>query len=485
MDELKPSYFVFAALLLVANGFFVAVEFALVSLRRTKIEEMIGEGSRGAVHVKQMLVNLDEYLSSCQVGITLASLALGWIGERTFAALFTELFKWTGLTDVLGRIGIPAETGSLITAHTLAILVAMVALTFLHVVLGEQAPKIFALQIPETIALWVVWPMKLCNRVFYPLVWLVNTSTRKTLKSLGLKPVPAHSRAHSEEELGMILDESKLAGVVSSEERKMLERVFRFHDKNVKEIMVPRPDVMALNIRVNEKEAIKQVFESGYSRVPVYDGSLDKIAGILYVKDLLYTMQHPNLIKVVDLLREVQEIPESYSLSQLLRDFQRRRVHMAIVVDEFGATSGLVTLEDIIEEIVGEIRDEHDHEPEEIVKLPDGTFMVESTTHLDLFADTFPGMEMPDEDFETVGGLVLHLAGRLPREGDSFRFGDLIIRVVKREGRRIRKVLVRRIPPGATQQFMAIRKPSERKDASPESRNDSAEPPTGGVSTTP
>jgi len=468
MENIHLGWLFLAVVLLVANGFFVVAEFALVGLRRTRIEELLRTGSKTAAQVKMLVSALDECLSTCQVGITLASLGLGWIGERAFARIFDSLFIWTGLKEPLDSwLSTVHISGSQLSAHTLAIVIAFTLVTFLHVVIGELAPKSLALQFPETLALWIAWPMRFFNKIFHPAVWALNGTSWALLRAFGVTPRTGHSRAHSEEELGMILDESRLAGVVSLEERKMLERVFRFHDKTVKEIMVPRPDIMALNIRVSEEEALKRVFESGYSRVPVFEDTLDRIVGIIYVKDLLYTMQHPKLIKLVDLLREVQEIPESYSVSQLLRDFQRRRVHMAIVVDEFGDTSGLVTLEDIIEEIVGEIRDEHDHEPEEIVTLPDGTYMVESTTHLDRFAEVFPGVELPDEDFETVGGLVLHLAARLPREGDSFRLGDLIIRVVKREGRRIRRVAVRRTKPGGATQAAAATT-DEKKDANGE-----------------
>ena len=469
MNEISAGYFLVAALLLLANAFFVSVEFALVSLRKTKIEELIREGSRGAAQVKILLEHLDEYLSSCQVGITLASLGLGWIGDRTFAAVFNALFEAVGWAEP-GRAAAAPEAAS----EALAGLLAFLLITFLHVVLGEQAPKIFALHFPERLALWVAWPMRLCNRLLFPLVWLVNTSTRATLKRLGLKPMPVHARAHSQEELGMILDESRSAGVLSPDERRMLARVFRFHDKTVREIMVPRPDMVALDMHTSEEGAIKAVFESGYSRLPVYDGTLDKIMGIVYVKDLLYTQQHPKLIKVVDLLREALEVPESCPISQLLRDFQKRRVHMAIVVDEFGATAGLVTLEDIIEEIVGEIRDEHDQEPEEIQRLPDGTVQILCMTHLDHLREVLPEMALPEGDFETVGGLVLHLAGRLPREGDSFRLGDWVIRVTKREGRRIRTVVARRVAPGASGVFS--RELLERRGAPP-----AGEPPAGGT----
>jgi CBS domain containing-hemolysin-like protein len=319
------------------------------------------------------------------------------------------------------------------------------------VVLGEQAPKIIALQGPETWALWIAWPMRLANGLLWPLVWFLNHSTQLVVKAFGLKPVAAHARAHSEEELGMILDESRKAGVVSRDEHRMLERVFRFHDKTVKEIMAPRPDIVAVNLRANEKELLRLFLESGYSRLPVYDGSLDKIAGLVFVKDLLYALEHPELIKLVDLLREVDLVPETYPLPNLLKDFQKHHKHLAMVVDEYGATAGLVTLEDVVEEIVGEIRDEHDVEPEEIQRLPDGTLLVECRLSLDRFREVFPGLPLPRGDFDTVGGLVLQLAGKLPKEGDSFRVGELAIRVVKREGRRLRRVAVRRIPPGQTQ----------------------------------
>jgi CBS domain containing-hemolysin-like protein len=391
MNEIRFGYFLMAALLLLANAFFVTAEFALVGLRRTRIEELLRQGSRTAGHVKQLVAALDECLSTCQVGITLASLGLGWIGERTFAATFESLFAWVGLAEPLGSQESVAAT---LTAHSIAVPLAFLLVTFLHVVVGELAPKSLALQFPETLALWIAWPMRFFNRLFWPLVWLLNGASWGILKAFGLKPRPAHSRAHSAEELGMILDESRSAGVLSPDERKMLARVFRFHDKTVREIMVPRPDMVALDVHTSEEGAIKAVFESGYSRLPVYDGTLDKIMGIVYVKDLLYTQQHPKLIKVVDLLREAQEVPGTCPISQLLRDFQKRRVHMAIVVDEFGATSGLVTLEDIIEEIVGEIRDEHDQEPEEIQRLPDGTVQILCMAHLDHLREVLPEMAL-------------------------------------------------------------------------------------------
>jgi CBS domain containing-hemolysin-like protein len=482
MEEISLWFLLWAALLLFANALFVSAEFSLVALRRTKIEELIHQGSRAAAHVKQLLEHLDECLSTCQVGITLASLGLGWIGERAFAVIFFSVFETLSLPRAIEWFHLPGETGAAVTAHAVAAVLAFILITFLHVTMGEQAPKVFALRFPERLALWIVWPMRLANWVFYPLVWLVNKTSHALLKAAGVQPELPHARVHSVEELGLILDESRLAGVVSPDERKMLERVFRFHDKTVKEIMVPRLDIVALSIRAGEEEVTKAFFESGYSRLPVYDGGLDKIVGILYVKDLLYTMQHPQLIKVVDLVREAPEIPETCPLSQLLREFQKRRVHMAILVDEFGTTVGLVTLEDLLEEIVGEIRDEHDQEADPVERLPDGTALVDGLLHVDRFREAFPDVEVPEGDFDTVGGLVLHLARRLPREGDSFRLGELGLRVVKREGRRVRKVAVRRLGPGGPAPSGSSREPGAAEALARSLRDEAAtahDPPSG------
>jgi len=447
MDAESIIYLLAAFVLLLANAFFVAAEFALVGARKTKIEELIREGSRGAARVKEILAHLDAYLSTCQVGITLASLGLGWIGERSFAHLFDHVFLWAGLPE-------GAATWS---AHGLAVIVAFTVVTFLHIVIGEMAPKTLSLQFPESLSLWISWPMRAFHRVFYPVTWVLNNSSLLLLRSFGLKPPATHARVHSEEELGMILDESHKAGLMSPEERKMLERVFHFHDKTVKEIMVPRPDIVAIDLRTPEKKITELAFEEGYSRLPVFDGSLDKIVGIIYVKDLIYTLRDPNLIKIADLAREHIEIPESYSVSKLLRDFQRRRIHLAIVVDEFGATAGLVTLEDLVEEIVGEIQDEHDEETPEVEKLADGAVLFDGKAHVDRFTEIFPGVELPEGHFETVAGLVLHLAGRVPKEGDTFRLADFVFRVAQRDGRRIKKIAVRKAPPqGATQSLPAL-----------------------------
>ena len=441
MEPFSPFGLLLAFILILANGFFVAAEFSMVSLRKTRIEEMVQEGRRGASRVKSILDSMDNFLSTCQVSITLCSLGVGWIGEEAVAALLFQLFaylKW------------PPEAAQIFTAHTLAVIIAFMIITYMHVVIGELTPKTLSLHSPEAVALWVAWPMQLFTTLFYPLVWAIKGSNRMLLKVLGMKAPPPHARVHSEEELGLILDESNKAGVMGNEERKMLERVFQFHDRTVKEIMIPRPDIVSMNIRATAREVEKLILGEGYSRLPVFDGTLDNVKGIVYVKDLIYPLQHPEVIKLADLLREALFVPESYPVSKLLKDFQKARVHMAMVLDEFGATSGLVTLEDIVEEIVGEIQDEHDNEPAEFEKGGDGTMVFEGKTNVDKLREVFPESDLPSGDFDTIGGLVFHVAGHVPREGESFRIGNLIVRVTKREGRRLRKIAARMATPGGT-----------------------------------
>ncbi|HYF48092.1 MAG TPA: hemolysin family protein [Planctomycetota bacterium] len=445
-------------LLVFANAFFVAAEFALVRVRRTRIEELIAAGNNTAKVVKTCIDHLDDYISATQVGITLASLALGWRGE----AVLADMVFGPLLHSLVG----PEMAES--SVHYFSVAAAFFVITFMHVVMGELMPKSLALQFPEKMSLWVARPMRLCAIVFRPLIWLLNGSSNLIMRTFGVKPVDAHSLALSEEELLMLLSESKKAGVVTEEEQKMVQRVFKFYDKTVREIMKPRPDIAYLELRANESE-IKHAFEQGYSRLPVCAGGLNNVKGIVYVKDLIYTLQDPKLIKLVDLLREALFVPESKPVPALLREFQKSKVHMAIVVDEFGDTAGLVTLEDVIEEIVGEIQDEYDSELAEIERALDGTFVFDGKTGIERFKEIFPAFEMPEGTFETVAGLVFQLAGRVPKEGDTYEQGGLAFKIVKREGRRLRKIAVKRLAAAA------VAAKAEAAGATPEAAEKEAE----------
>ncbi|HYG77416.1 MAG TPA: hemolysin family protein [Planctomycetota bacterium] len=424
------------AFLVLANAFFVAAEFALVRVRRTRIQELVAAGNTTALVVKEAIDQLDDYISATQVGITLASLALGWVGESFLAHSIIEPLLVMAFSGSVEGGTVSA------TAHGISIGIAFFMITYLHVVIGELLPKSLALQFPEKMSLYVARPMRFCKIVFAPLIWLLNGSSNRIMKMLGVTPAHAHSLALSEEELLMLLSESKKAGVVSEDEQKMLQRVFKFHDKTVREIMIPRPDVIALDLRADENQ-ISEAFRQGYSRMPVYDGTLNNVKGIVYVKDLIYTLQDPKLIKLIDLLRECIFVPESKEVASLLREFQKARVHMAIVVDEFGDTAGLVTLEDVIEEIVGEIQDEYDYEPAQIERGKDGVVIFDGKTDLDRFKELFPGFEMPEGSYETIAGLVFQLAGRVPRESDVLKHGGLSFKIVKRDGRRLRKIAIK------------------------------------------
>ncbi|MFH0938021.1 MAG: hemolysin family protein [Planctomycetota bacterium] len=419
--------------LIIITGFFVAAEYALIRARWTRIETLVAGGHPTAKVVKHAMEHLPTYLSATQIGITLASLILGWRGEPFVAEyIFLPLLNMILSPNV-----------AQIWSHGFAITIALILITYLHVVLGELIPRSLALQYPEKLALYIVRPMRFFVFLFHPLIWLLNGTTNRILKVFNLRPSDAHSLALSEEELMLLVAESKKAGVVSEDEQRMLLRVFKFHNKTVREIMKPQPDIIALEIRAGE-QAIRTAFEHGYSRLPVYENNLSNIKGIIYVKDLMYTLQNPKLIKLVDLLREALFVPESKAVSMLLREFQRSKMHIAIVVDEFGETAGLVTLEDVIEELVGEIQDEYDVEPAEVERATDGVFIFDGKAGLSRLKEIFPTYELPEGQFETVAGLVYHLAGRVPKETDILHYGNLSFRVTKREGRRLRKIAVSR-----------------------------------------
>jgi CBS domain containing-hemolysin-like protein len=423
------------ALVVLANSFFVAAEFALVRVRRTRIDALVARGSVPAKLVKDALDHIDDYISATQVGITLASLALGWLGEPFVAHWLEKLFV----------LLIPATVAK-VSAHGAAIVIGFMFISFLHVVVGELMPKSLALQYPERMALWIARPMHFFAFLFRPFIWTLNGTANGLLRVFGVRPSQSHGHALSEEELLLVLSDSRKAGWISEHEHWMLRRVFRFHDKAVREIMVPRPDIVALDLRASVDQ-IHAAFREGYSRLPVYDSTLNNIKGLVYVKDLIYALRDPTLIKIVDLLRETMFVPEGKLVAELLRELQKNRTHMAIVVDEFGDTAGLVTMEDIIEEIVGEIQDEYDVEPSQVEKMADGSVVFDGQTALDRFHETFPGYTPPDGSFETVAGLVFQIAGRVPKEQDSLRHGGLVFKVIKRDGRRLRRILVRRETP--------------------------------------
>jgi CBS domain containing-hemolysin-like protein len=412
------------------NAFFVAAEFAIVRVRVTRIEELVQRGVRRAAAAREVLRNLDAMISACQLGITLASLALGWVGEPAFAHLLEPAFTW------MGRYA----TGA---AHTVAIAAAFLLITFLHVVVGELVPKTVAIAHAESTALAVSWPLRFFRFLFYPLISVMNRAANVLVKAMRLTPPTEASLAHSEAELRMILAVSRKSGALSESHGRLLANALDFADRAVRQIMVPRADVLWLDRNRSYAENTARAREFGHTRLPLCDGTIDHVVGIVHVKDLF--IAPPPSTGAPDLqtlARPPLYVPENAKIQQALALFQRQKFHLAIVVDEYGGTAGLVTLEDILEELIGDIQDEFDQEAPKVQTQPDGRLMLDAALTIAELETVTGAHEDIDEDVDTIGGLVQARLGRLARIGDTIRFGGRTLEVVRVKGRRILRVTV-------------------------------------------
>nr|WP_285842843.1 hemolysin family protein [Rummeliibacillus stabekisii] len=380
-------------LLIAMTGFFVATEFAIVKVRQTRIDQLITEGNRKAIKAKKVLSHLDEYLSACQLGITITALGLGWIGEPTAHKVFTPLMEMAGID------------GSL--AKWLSFAFAFAVVTFAHVVIGELAPKTFAIEQAEKITLRFAGPLIIFHIVTYPLIKILNGSARVLTSLFGLKLSTEHEEAHSEEELRMILSDSYKSGEINPSEYKLVNRIFEFDERIAKEIMVPRTEMIGFNKETTLNNVFELMNEEQYTRYPVMDGDKDHVIGIVNMKHLLsaIVMDAKNGQKTVEeYMQPVIRIIDTVPINSLLLKFQRESIHMAILLDEYGGTSGLVTIEDVIEEIVGDIRDEFDEDEEpEIQKVADGHFKFNGKVLLEQ-VNSMLGVQIDEEDIDTIGG---------------------------------------------------------------------------------
>ncbi len=410
------------------NGFFVAAEFAIVKVRSSQIEMRIRGGSKLAVLAKNMIHHLDAYLSATQLGITLASLGLGWIGESVVSGLIIDL------TNYLGFGLDPA------LAHQIALPAAFLTITILHIVFGELAPKSMAIQRPEQMTLAVAVPLRLFYILFKPFIWTLNTFANRIIKSIGLEPVSDEHASHSADELMYLIAESSKSGVLEDSEHKMLENVFDFSDTPVKQIMVPRKNVVGVEISMNIDGLIDLIVEEGYSRLPVYDGSLDNIVGVIYAKDMISMLSHSGLIVIHDIIRPAFSVSEEEKINVLLKNLQQNKIHLAIVVDEFGGTAGIVTLEDILEEIVGEIQDEYDEEMPIIEDKGNNEFLVNAAAAIDDVNDFLPVPLPESDDYESVGGLIVGELGRIPNKSERIELKDYLCTIIQRSKRNIDQV---------------------------------------------
>lgn len=421
-------------LLVLANGFFVAAEFSLVSVRKTRIAELAARGEAGAEAVQQAIEDPDSVIAATQLGITLSSLALGWLGEpalSNFILPLVELF--------------PAEIQSEVS-HTISAAIAFSIITFLHVVIGELAPKSVALQNPERTSLAIAQPTLWIEKVFKPAIWVLNGAGNFVLRLAGIDPASGHQLVHSVEELKMIVDASALGGVVEADEREMLVAVFDFGDLLVRQVMIPRTEIVAVEADTHLPDIISLISESTYTKFPVYEDNLDEILGIVHVKDLLSVMQSQDCEKCVarDLAREPIYVPETATVRTLLHQLRSNRRHIAIVMDEYGGTAGIVTLEDLLEEIVGEVSDPFDKNLPEFQTLPDGSILIDGLTLIEEVNEQL-GVELQDPNYDTIAGYTMGRLDRIPTLNDTVEGDNVRLRVVEMDGMRIGRLSLTRL----------------------------------------
>src|SRR6184192_824014 len=424
--------------LVALNAFFVVAEFALVKIRDSQLNTLAAEGIKRAALVKQVKNNLNAYLSACQVGITAASLGLGWLGEPFLARMLQPFFVLAGI-----------ESPAVIKSISFAL--AFSAITFLHIVLGEQAPKILAIRKAMPAALFVSAPLRLFYAIFKPAIWFLNAASNWVLSHLlHVEPIAEGELAHSEEELRLIVRESEKSAEVTPLGRELVFNVLDLRDRVVRDIMTPRGEIVYLNVEDDFETNVKKAIESQHTRFPLCRDNLDNTIGLIHIKDLLLMMRnpHPDLMQIK---RELLPVPEMMLLENLLRLFLSKHAHVAIVVDEFGGTVGLVTLEDVLEELVGDIQDEFDFEKEEFRKINANEFSVDGALGLYELND-LAKIDLESPDVSTIGGYVTHLLGHLPKTGEQVKIDNYVVTVSQADDRRVKQLHFKKLSdaPAAT-----------------------------------
>jgi len=438
--------FILILILIALNAFFVSVEFAAVASRKARIELLADTGSQPAQIVKAWLENpaaRDRLIASTQLGITIVSLMLGAVGENAFQALLEPWFAhlvappaWQSLTPLLAA---------------LPLIISLVIVTSLHVVFGEQVPKVATLHQPEKFAMVAARPMQIFGRIFKWFIDALDWATRQTLSIVGLRMVGEHMVVYTVEEIKQILDESEEGGVIKAPEREMLHAIFDLGNLLVRQVMIPRTEILAVEANTPLEELVSVVTQTSYTKFPVYEGNLDQIIGILHVKDLLrvYNTSSPKDSLARSITRDTLFVPDTISVEEVLHQFRQNRQHIAIVLDEYGGTAGLVTLEDLLEEIVGEVSDPYDQIQPEIQKLADGSVIIDGLTLIEDVNDQL-GLDLQDSNYDTIAGYMLGGLGRIPKVGDTIEKDGYQIRVESMDGLRIASVSLSHLPPTAS-----------------------------------
>jgi CBS domain containing-hemolysin-like protein len=431
-------------ILVLANGFFVAAEFAFVGVRRSRIEALVAEGDKNAARLLTLLENLSAYLSASQLGITLASLGLGALGEPVVEAL---------LGNVLNRLPEAMQTWR----HLISYLIAFAVITSLHIVLGEQAPKLFGLQLAERVAIATALPMQVFYRVFKPFIHLLDWASAKTVRIFGLHADSEHASIYTEDEIRQLIRVSEESGHLNKEERTLINKVFEFSETTVKEAMVPRTEIVAIPENTTLEAMVKVFRQHGYSRVPVYRGSLDDMAGFVHSKDVLTYILRPKAFRLERIIQKPVYVVDTARLEDVLRRMQKEKFHFGFVVDEHGGVEGIITLEDLLEEIVGEISDEHDEEVnEQIAEQPDGSCLLDGGLAVrDL--NRRREINIPvSEGYTTVAGFLMSEAGTILSVGDRVPFNGHVFIVEKVNKRRIVQVRMEKAPEQADQSTKTV-----------------------------
>lgn len=434
MDSTVSTLFnlVIIVLLLLSNAFFVASEFSMVKVRRTRMEELSKQGNTTADVALEQIADLDRFVAAVQLGVTISSIGLGWVGEATLARLIEPLFSF--LPQIAQGVAI----------HTISVSISFVFITFLHVAFGELIPKSIALQFSEATALFVAKPMRFIITIFHPFIWLLNGFGNLLLRMCKV-PTETVSFAHSTEELNMLVDASFKEGVLNETEKEMLHNAFKFSDLTAKEVMIPRTDMICIPSDITRQELNDLTFENQYTRYPVYEEDLDHIKGFIHVKDLYAVLLKDKDFTLNELIRPILFVPETITMDNIVREFKKCQGQIAIVIDEYGGTSGIITLEDVFEEIFGEVQDEFDEVEEvDIKEIGENTYEANAILRLDEMAEFFgfDDEEFEDEDVDTVGGVVLKLLGRIAQLDDSVEWKNMTIQVKEIDGVRITKLLI-------------------------------------------
>lgn len=422
--------------LLFVNAFFVAAEFSLVKVRKTRLEQLCNEGNSNAKKALKLVNDVNRMLAAAQLGVTIASIALGWVAESTIVQIIEPF------------INIFTHSAGKMSAHIIAVPISFILVTYFHVLLGEQLPKCISLRHPETLSLLIATPMDMFITLFKPFVWFLEVSGNKILAACHANSEDA-SLVHSTEELDMLVDASYNEGVLNETEAEMLHNMFKFSDLMAKQVMIPRTDMVCIPNDISYEELTKETLGNQYTRYPVYEDNIDKILGFIHVKDLYTLAMTKDTFSINKLIRPLILIPETMTLDNLIIEFKKRHCQIAVVIDEFGGTSGLITLEDVLEEIIGDVQDEFDEDAEaDIKEIGENTYLANAMMRIDEFVE-FLGLkesQFEEDDVDTIAGLVVKLLGRIAEVGDSVSFNGLTFTVKEVDGARITKLQVYREP---------------------------------------